>query len=58
LSEHYPEKVQELQELLEKHAEELDKTTRPAAFVDDPVPLVTLEECENLPTLEQYLNKK
>lgn len=58
LAEQYPEKVLELKELLEKHAEELENNIRPAAFVEDPVPLVTMEACESLPTLEQYLNNK
>jgi arylsulfatase A-like enzyme len=58
LSELYPEKVIELQKLLRNHVAELDENIRLAAFVDDPLPLVTLEECENLPTLEEYLNNK
>lgn len=58
LSVQYPEKVQELQELLKKKNEELNANIRPAAFVENPVPLVTMEECENLPTLEEYVSKK
>ncbi len=58
LSKQYPDKVKELQILLEKHAEELENNIRPAGIVEDPKPLLTMEESKRVPTLQEYLETR
>ncbi len=53
LSEQFPDRVVELKSLLDQHAEALQSDRRPAAFVEDPVPLLTTTD--GLPKLAEYM---
>ena len=53
LAERFPKRVAELKSLLDAHAKDLQERRRPAAFVEDPKPLLT--SLEGVPTLVEYL---
>jgi arylsulfatase A-like enzyme len=53
LSQQYPEKLLELAAVLDAHILDLNRNQRPAAFVEDPKPLMT--EVDSVPTLEEYM---
>lgn len=53
LSQQNPEKLLELAAILDAHILDLNRNPRPAAFVDNPKPLLT--EAESVPTLEEYM---
>ncbi len=53
LSKQNPEKLQELIVLLDAHILDLNQNHRPAAFVENPKPLMT--KTDNVPTLAEYL---
>ena len=55
LSEKYPARVTELKALLDAHAETLQEDRRPAAFVENPKPL--LPSTDGVPTLAEYLGQ-
>jgi len=55
LSDQFPDLVNELKSLLEQHAAVLKKNRRPAAFVQDPKPL--LPSSAGVPTLREYLKQ-
>lgn len=55
LSDQFPDQVNELKSLLEQHAAALKKNRRPAAFVQDPKPL--LPSSAGVPTLREYLKQ-
>jgi len=49
----FPKRVAELKSLLDAHAKDLQERRRPAAFVENPKPLLT--SLEGVPTLVEYL---
>jgi arylsulfatase A-like enzyme len=53
LSQQNPEKLSELAAILDAHILDLNQNPRPAAFVENPKPLLT--EAESVPTLEEYM---
>ena len=53
LAEKYPDLAEELNALLDKHMAAVQANQRPAAFVDNPKPL--LESAEGVPALTEYL---
>ena len=53
LSKQFPDRVAELKSLLDAHAQDLQEHRRPAAFVENPKPLLT--SAERVPTLVEYL---
>lgn len=53
LSKQFPGRVAELKSLLDAHAKVLQEHRRPAAFVENPKPLLT--STEGVPTLVEYL---
>ena len=53
LSKKFPDRVAELKSRLDAHAQDLQKHRRPAAFVENPKPLLT--SVEGVPTLVEYL---
>ena len=53
LAEKFPQKLNELKGLLDKHKQYLQKNRRPAAFVENPKALLT--DTEGLPTLAEYM---
>ena len=53
LSQQNPEKLLELAAILDAHILDLNQNPRPAAFVENPKPLLT--EVESVPTLEEYM---
>jgi len=53
LSRQFPDRVAELRSLLDAHAKDLQERRRPAAFVEDPKPLLT--STKGVPTLVEYL---
>ena len=55
LSEQFPDRVAELKSFLDAHAQDLQEHRRPAAFVENPKPLLT--SVENVPTLVEYLGR-
>ena len=55
LSEQFPDRVAKLKSLLDAHAQDLQEHRRPAAFVENPKPLLT--SVENVPTLVEYLGR-
>jgi arylsulfatase A len=55
LAQQHPEKLAELKALLSAHAQDLKDNARPAAFVNNPKPL--LENTDNLPTLAEYMGR-
>ncbi len=52
LAAQYPDKVKALQALLDEHRTQLRQNTRPAAFVDNPKPILT--DTTGIPTLADY----
>ena len=55
LSRQYPEKLLELAVKLDAHTLDLDQNHRPAAFVENPEPLMTDADSIHVPTLAEYL---
>jgi arylsulfatase A-like enzyme/sucrose-6-phosphate hydrolase SacC (GH32 family) len=55
LADQHPDRVKAMKAALDAHVENLEANTRPAAFVDNPKPL--LSEPGHLPTLAQYVGK-
>ena len=53
LAEKFPDRVTELEALLDAHARDLQKRNRPAALVENPKPILT--SGDGLPTLVEYL---
>jgi arylsulfatase A len=51
----FPERVAELKSLIDAHAEDLQNNRRPAAFVENPKPLLT--SGDGVPTLAEYMGR-
>ena len=56
LADKFPDRVMELKTILDKHAEDLEKNARRAAFVKDPIPL--LKTFDEVPTLKKYMKRE
>ena len=55
LAEKMPKMIEELDQLLEQHAANIEGNLRPPAYSKNPKPI--LKEVGNLPTLREYLKK-
>ena len=54
LADRHPDIVDELKSMLDAHAEQIVEDTRPAAFVEQAVPIISRPG--NLPRLREYMN--
>ncbi len=55
IADKHPDRVKAMKALLEAHTDSINNNLRPAAFVENPKPLLT--DAKGLPTLVEYINK-
>lgn len=55
IAQQFPDKVQKLENLLQQHQKYVQSNKRPAAFVENPEPL--LKDANGVPTLAEYMHR-
>ncbi len=56
IADQFPDRVKAMKAALDAHVEEIEKNSRPAAFVENPTPL--LSDASGLPTLAEYAGRE